>query len=469
MPPMLRALAFALLLPVFPAFAADDALQLLQKMDAGFVEVFDRVAPAVVVIEADKQEAAQSDSTNGDFRFDLRDPSNDDALPQETERSEGSGFIVREDGCIFTNNHVIENAEKIMVRLKDGRRFPAKVLGADDKTDIAVLKIEAKGLPVIEFADSDALRVGQLVCSIGVPFKLDYSFSCGWVSAKGRSRLTTTTYEDYIQTDAFINPGNSGGPLVDVRGRVVGMNTLINGLGSGVAFAIPANMLKNVGGQLMTTGKVVRAWLGVRIQSLDDLDSVKFPHEGVERGVIVQTIEPNTPAFESDLRPADIITKLDDADVTSAQDLQHEILKRKVGDTVKLSVWREGKTMTIPVKTGELPTLPQPAANLTPQIKPAAPRTDLYGLSMQDLDAPLAQSIGSKVPEGALITDVADNSPAEVAGLVKEDVIIEMDHQPVTSSEDAKRLLKRPLPATGLLIFVDRHGQKTFVVLRAGS
>ncbi|MGC3989772.1 MAG: PDZ domain-containing protein [Chthoniobacteraceae bacterium] len=462
-------LALLLLLTSLPAMAADDDAGLLEKIDAGFVRVFDQVAPTVVVIEADKQVSPDTDTPNGDFRFDTRDPSNSDPLPPEAERSEGSGFIVREDGCIFTNNHVIENAQLITVRLKDGRKFPAKVLGADDKTDIAVLKIEAKQLPVVQFADSDALRVGQLVCSIGVPFKLDYSFSCGWVSAKGRSRLTTTTYEDYIQTDSFINPGNSGGPLVNVQGRVVGMNTLINGLGSGVAFAIPANMLQNIGSQLMNTGHVVRAWLGVRVQSLDDNDSLKFPHEGVDRGVIIETIEPNTPAFSSDLRPSDIITHLDGTPLETAQDLQHEILKRKVGDTVKLSVWRDGKRLSIAVKTGELPSQPQPAANLAPERKPSSHRSDGYGLSLQDLTSPLVQQFHNKVTQGAVVNDITANSPAEMAGLQKEDVITEIDHQAVNSAADAQLLLERPMPAQGLLIFLDRHGQKTFVVLATGS
>jgi len=460
-------LALLLLLTTLPVLAADDSAGLLEKIDAGFVHVFDQVAPAVVVIEADKQVSPDEDTTNGDFRFDTRDPSSSDPLPPEAERSEGSGFIVREDGCIFTNNHVIENAQQITVRLKDGRKFPAKVLGADDKTDIAVLKIAAKGLPVVQFADSDALRVGQLVCSIGVPFKLDYSFSCGWVSAKGRSRLTTTTYEDYIQTDSFINPGNSGGPLVNVQGRVVGMNTLINGLGSGVAFAIPANMLQNIGGQLMTTGRVVRAWLGVRVQSLDDNDSLKFPHDGVNQGVIIETIEPNTPAFSSDLRPSDIITQLDGAPLATAQDLQHEILKRKVGDTVNLSVWRDGRTLNIAVKTGELPSQPQLASNLAPDLKSATPRTDGYGLSVQDLSPALGQQFHNHVTQGAVINDIVANSPAETAGLQKEDVITEIDHQTVSNAADAQQFLKRPMPAQGMLIFLDRHGQKTFVVLLA--
>ena len=169
-------------------------------------------------------------------------------LPQQPSRSEGSGFIIRHDGHLLTNLHVVDGAEKLNVRLKDGRIYPAKVVGADDKTDIAVLKIDAEDLVPVKFGDSDTLRVGQLVCAIGAPFNQDYSFTCGWVSGKGRTNLlgptsSTILYEDYIQTDAFINPGNSGGPLFDVDGQVIGMNTLINGIGRGLAFAIPSNML----------------------------------------------------------------------------------------------------------------------------------------------------------------------------------------------------------------------------------
>src|SRR5260221_1975571 len=230
---------------------ASAALSLLKTIDEGFVQVFEKVAPAVVVIEAIK--AADDDDRDGnvlDFFFrngekrgdksDARSEPRTWKLPVPQSRSEGSGFITRPDGFILTNHHVIADAEKLSVRLKDGRTFPAKVVGADDKTDIAVIRIDARDLPTVEWGDSDALRIGQLVCAIGTPFNQDFSFTAGWVSGKGRTNLLgpgspTILYEDYIQTDAFINPGNSGGPLFDVEGRIIWLNTLINGIVRGLA------------------------------------------------------------------------------------------------------------------------------------------------------------------------------------------------------------------------------------------
>jgi S1-C subfamily serine protease len=256
------------------------------------------------------------------------------------------------------------------------------MVAADELTDIAVLKVEATGLTAVELGDSDALRVGQLVCAIGTPFSQDYSFTCGWVSGKGRTNLLsaispTVVYEDYIQTDAFINPGNSGGPLFDVEGKVIGMNTLINGIGRGLAFAIPSNILAEVGSQLIATGHVVRPWLGIRIESLSQNAELRERVVGIDDGVVVDTIEADAPAYRSDLRPGDIITEIDSAKVVSAHDLQKEVLRKRVGQVLQLTVWRNGQTLKIPVATGELPvevakTLPAPP-QITPQITPQLP------------------------------------------------------------------------------------------------
>jgi S1-C subfamily serine protease len=249
----LRFLVPALLLPVFAR--AQDSTALLKKLDEGFAAVFELVAPAVVVIESTKSgEPEQPDSTRS-FDFFLKEPEakrepGDKSwkVPDAPTQSEGSGFIFRPDGHILTNLHVVADAEKIEVRTYDGKRRPAHLVAGDELTDVAVLKVDAEKLPAVTFGDSDSLRVGQLVCAIGTPYNQEYSFTCGWVSGKGRSDLlarssTKALFEDYIQTDAFINPGNSGGPLLDVEGRVIGMNTLINGLGRGLAFAIPSNFL----------------------------------------------------------------------------------------------------------------------------------------------------------------------------------------------------------------------------------
>ena len=368
-----------------PAWAADsspgNALSLLKQIDQGFVQVFEKVAPSVVIVEAVKKNDDNIDADFSRFDFLFRDRDNGES-PKETpkekprsfheNRSEGSGFIIRADGFILTNQHVIADAEKLEVRLKDGRRFPAKLTGVDDNTDIAVIKIEAKELPAAEMGDSDALKVGQLVCAIGAPFNQDYSFTCGWVSGKGRANLLSPgsrsiLYEDYIQTDAFINPGNSGGPLFDVEGRIVGMNTLINGIGRGLAFAIPSAMLVDVSQQLIATGKVRRSFLGVRIETLNGTPNLREQIKGLENGVFVHTIEADAPAYKSDLREGDVITAVDGVPVIAARDLQKEIVHKKIGQTIQLSVWRAGKSLQIPVTTGELP------ASLTRVSAPPAP------------------------------------------------------------------------------------------------
>jgi S1-C subfamily serine protease len=378
----------AVLLLAAPAWAADpapgNALPLLKQIDQGFVQVFEKVAPSVVIVEALKKDDDDGDADFSRFDFLFRDREEADSpkdAPKEKPRllrrprSEGSGFIIRADGFILTNQHVVVDSEKLEVRLKDGRRLPANLIGADEGTDIAVIKIDAKDLPAAEIGDSDALKVGQLVCAIGAPFNQDYSFTCGWVSGKGRSNLLspgarTILYEDYIQTDAFINPGNSGGPLFDVEGRIVGMNTLINGIGRGLAFAIPSAMLVDVSQQLIATGKVRRSCLGVRIETLSDNPSLREQLKGLENGVFVHTIEADAPAYKSDLRTGDVITAVDGVPVIAARDLQKEIVHKKIGQTIQVSVWRAGKALQIPVTTGELP------ASLARVSAPPAPKRD---------------------------------------------------------------------------------------------
>ena len=216
--------------------------------------------------------------------------------------------------------HVVEGADKIQVRLRDGRDFPARVMGTDEKTDIAVIKIDAKDLPVVQMGDSDAVRVGQFAFAIGAPFKLDYTFTYGVVSGKGRNKLLSTgaySISDYLQTDASINPGNSGGPLCDIDGKVIGMNTLINGMNRGLGFAIPINMAKEIGAELIAGHKILRPWLGIRIETLGEDPAIRDLFKGADKGVIVRTIEADAPASRSDLRPFDVITRVDGAPVAS--------------------------------------------------------------------------------------------------------------------------------------------------------
>jgi S1-C subfamily serine protease len=359
------------------------------------------------------------------------------------------------------------------VKLKDGREFPAKVVGTDEKTDIAVIKIDAKDLPVVQMGDSDAVRVGQFAFAIGAPFKLDYTFTYGVISGKGRSKLFTNggySISDYIQTDASINPGNSGGPLCDIDGKVVGMNTLINGLNRGLGFAIPSNLVNDIGQQLVAGKKIARPWLGIRIESVGDNPNTRDLLKGIDKGVVVRTIEADAPANKSDLRPFDVITKVDGTPVTTDTQLQREILKKKIGQAVKLTVWRKGQTIEIPVTTGELPNEIARASNeIAPPEQGRPEDVGKLGLQVQDITKEISERLHLGDARGVIVTDVADNSIAAAQGIEREDVITEVDGKPVTNVGSFREALGKADPKRGVLLYLDRQGSKTFAVLKANA
>ena len=466
-----------------PAFPADEpvaagagALSLLKQIDQGFVQVFEKVAPSVVVIDAVRKTDDEDDSSLTRFERFFQDKSgnggdkgNDRGNDRERlrssheSRSEGSGIIIQSDGYIVTNIHVLAEADKIEVRLKDGRNFTAKLVGTDDMTDIAVIKIDANDLPAAELGDSDALKIGQLVCAIGAPFNQDYSFTCGWVSGKGRSNLLgqtskTILFEDYIQTDASINPGNSGGPLFDVDGKIVGMNTLINGLGRGLSFAIPSAMIRDVSRQLIAEGKVRRSYIGVRVESLAERPAMREHLQVIGSGVYVHTIEADSPAFKSDLRPTDVITHVDGAAILVPTDLPREIMRKKVGQVVQLSVWRAGRTMTIPVTTGEPPaTFTKVATATGPK---AVPNAETLGLKLKGVEGRVT------------VTELAPDGPAAKAGLRVEDVITDVESKAMGSPVAVFEAINAGVAkdgAKGVLLNVERKGKRTFVMLEPGG
>jgi len=459
-----------------PPAAAEQGKDVVHALNNAFAKVFEAVAPSVVIIEVSKKNDGNEGSAFDDLFFqgqpDENNPRRFFKSPQ-TIQSEGSGFIVRQDGYIFTNFHVVEGADKIDVKLKDEREFPAKVVGTDEKTDVAVIKIDAKDLPVVQLGDSDAVRVGQFAFAIGAPFKLDYTFTYGVVSGKGRSKLFATngySISDYLQTDASINPGNSGGPLCDIDGKVIGMNTLINGLNRGLGFAVPINLAKEVGTELIAGHKIVRPWLGIQIQTLGDDPSIRDLFRGADKGVVVRTIEPDAPVYKSELRPFDLITQVDGTPVTTDAQLQREILKKKVGQQLELTVWRKGQSIKIPVKTGELPNEIARASNESaPPNEPREEALGKLGLQVQDLSKEVAERLHLNVQQGVIVTDVADNTIAAEQGLEREDVITEVDGKPVTDVKSFREALNKADPKRGVLLYLDRKGSKTFAVLKAGS
>ena len=462
--------------PTIPAAAAEQGKDVVHALNNAFAKVFEIVAPSVVIIEVSKKSDAAETSAFDDLFFQgPPDENNPRRNPRGFQpiQSEGSGFIVRPDGYIFTNFHVVEGADKIDVKLKDGREFPARVMGTDEKTDIAVIKIDAKDLPVVQLGDSDAVRVGQFAFAIGAPFKLDYTFTYGVVSGKGRSKLLATggySISDYLQTDASINPGNSGGPLCDIDGKVIGMNSLINGLNRGLGFAIPINMAKEIGNELIAGRKIVRAWLGIRIESLGDDPAIRDLFKGLDKGVVVRAIEADAPAYKSDLRPGDVITEVDGTPVSTDSQLQHEILKKRVGQNVQLTVWRKGQTTKIPITTGELPNEIARASNQpTTPGQPKPEDLGKFGLQVQDLTREVAERLRLDVQQGVVVTDVADNSLAAQQDIHREDVITEVDGKPVTNVQSFREALNKADPKRGVLLYLDRKGSKTFAVIKAGS
>src|SRR6476646_5034627 len=462
--------------PTVPPAAAESGKDVVHALNNAFAKVFEIVAPSVVIIEVSKKNDG-NEGFNFDDLFFQGQP--DDNSPRRGPRnlqpiqSEGSGFIVRSDGYILTNFHVVEGADHVDVKLKDGREFSAKVVGTDEKTDIAVIKIDAKDLPVVQLGDSDAVRVGQFAFAIGAPFKLDYTFTYGVVSGKGRSKLFQTggySISDYLQTDASINPGKSGGPLCDIDGKVVGMNTLINGMNRGLGFAIPINMAKDIGGELMAGHKIVRPWLGIRIETLGDDPSIRELFKGIDKGVVVRTIEADAPASKSTLRPFDVITHVDGSAIETDSQLQHEILKKKVGQNVELTVWRKGQAIKVAVKTGEEPEDITRASNQP--VQPSEPKPqDLgkFGLQVQELTKDVAERLHLSSQQGVIVTNVEENSIAGAQGIEREDVITEVDGKPVTSVQSFRDALNKADPKRGVLLYLDRKGSKTFAVLKAGG
>ena len=275
----------------------------LRQLNNSFADVFEKASPGVVVIEAVRSSSVPMTGLPQGLEFFLQFP---DGSPVREQPNVGSGFLFRPDGHLLTNFHVVHGAEKISVRLKDGRKFTARVVGSDERSDLAVLKIEGANLPAMDLGDSDVVRVGEFAFAIGTPMDLPYTFTVGVVSAKGRSLQIGGGYE-FIQTDAAINPGNSGGPLCDIDGRVIGINALISGNNQGLGFSIPINTAKTIAAQLIERGRVSRPWLGIVIAGIEEAAQLQQYFPGLAKGVVVRGIESGAPAESSDLRTGDVI------------------------------------------------------------------------------------------------------------------------------------------------------------------
>jgi serine protease Do len=447
-----------------------DAHAVLRAMEEAFSSVADRVMPAVVNVSTvpKKSPAAGGEETPEQFREFFGNEFYERYFkkrPREDSRATGSGVIVDPNGYVLTNNHVIENAADINIRLSDGRRFPAKLVGRDPKTDLAVLKVDPPApLPAAELGDSDNLRVGQWAIAIGSPFGLDRTVTVGIVSATARTRVGVATYENFIQTDASINPGNSGGPLLNLDGRVIGINTAIVAAGQGIGFSIPINMAKDVMRQLIAGGRVVRGWLGIVIQDVTDELAQSFG-VGEREGVIVADVMKGGPAEAGGLKAGDVITQFAGAPIKEAPELQRRVAGVNPGQPVPVTVIRDGQPAKLTVTIGEMP------ADERVDATAEAP-DEAWGLSLEPLTPDQAQQLDTPRLQGLVITDVAPGSAAERAGLRRGDVILEVSRKPAVDPSGFYRDLAGVKPGDGVALYVHRPGpapQNQFVVLARPS
>jgi serine protease Do len=444
---------------------------LADQLSATFEAAASKVSPSVIPIFAEQVVEVANPFSSPDSPF--RDFFGDDffkryfgTVPQQDQKqtvhSLGSGVIVSQDGYILTNNHVVQGADKLTVLLEKNKKYPAKIVGTDPQTDLAVIKIDGKDLPAATLGDSDGLKIGEWVIAVGNPFQLFHTVTAGIISAQGRSSVGLADYEDFIQTDASINPGNSGGALADLDGKVIGINTAISspsGGNVGIGFAIPINMAKSVMDNLIAHGKVTRGYLGLVPQDIDDNLAAALKLKSTA-GALVGDVVPGGPADKGGVQRGDVITELNGKNIKDSVQLRQLVAQAEPGSTVQLTLLRNGKEITASVKLGERPKdtaagAQQPQQEQEPQLQ------EKLGLSIQNLTPDLAQQLGYEHEQGVLVADVAAGSAGEDAGLRRGDLIQEVNRQAVSSVADFNKVVAKLKSGDSAALLV-RRGQVTF-------
>jgi serine protease Do len=444
----------------------------LPMIPESFTDLAKTCSPAVVNISTVKTISGKSGRVFQHFFGGPQDPQNPqnpfapffhdffNNIPQREfkQNSLGSGFIVDKDGYILTNNHVVADADQIEVKLNDGKAYPAQVMGTDESTDLALIKIKSDhNLPALNLGDSDKLEIGNWVVAIGNPFGLEHTVTAGIVSAKGRV-IGAGPYDDFIQTDASINPGNSGGPLIDLSGEVVGINTAIVAGGAGIGFAIPSNMAKEVISQLKNSGEVTRGWLGVGIQ---DLDQQLKEYYGIEQGVLVTEVFPGDPADKAGIKPNDIIVSINGKQVESSREISRLISGLAVGDTAEIKISRDGKLKSFDVAIAKRKESEMAASDKAQQDH----SEHELGIQVSDITPDMAQRFRLQNAKGVMVVGVQADSQGDKAGFVNGDIIREINHQPVENVSDYRRLISDIKKGEPIQFYIKR-AENGYVVIK---
>jgi serine protease Do len=441
------------------------ALDQLKSMSDGFSAVADAVMPSVVTITSERvvepADAAQSPFNDPFFRHFFDVPRQG---PQR-QHGLGSGVIVRSDGHILTNNHVVSGANELTVILQDGRRMEAKVVGADARTDLAVLKVDASDLPAMPFGDSDKVRIGEWVLAVGSPFSenLHTTITSGIVSGTGRSGMRLNDYEDFIQTDAAINPGNSGGALVNLDGELIGVNSAIAsraGGYDGIGFAIPSNMAMDVMTDLIRDGKVTRGYLGVGIQTLNK-DLAEAMNLDLEEGVVVNSVQDGGPAAKAGVQTQDVIVEFEGTPVKDTEHLRLLVARTKPGSTSDLVVLRSGKREHLKLRIGEYPD-----EDTTPTADSGKNTAPDLGLEVSAVTPDVARELDIDNVAGVVVTEVASGGAAEEAGIQVGDLVRKVNQQKITTPREWSTAVKRTPSGKPVLLQLERGANTFFVALR---
>jgi serine protease Do len=476
--------AAALKLPTESALTHQANSEALALQNA-FTDVASQVGPAVVNISSEWTENVQGFDIYDYFRqfgFPYGQGPQRHPMVQQKQHSLGSGFLVTSNGYIVTNAHVVGKADKVTVTFEDGTTYPAKIIGKDERVDIAVVKIAdgKKTFPYVVLGDSDAIKVGQWAIAIGNPFAFDHTVTTGVISAKGRSvpMGEGQAIQDYIQTDASINPGNSGGPLCDIEGRVIGINSAIysqTGGSVGIGFAVPSNIARKAAEDLVNEGKVVRAGLGAIVQGLTSKMAKSFGLESTE-GALLSGINPGSAAEKAGLKPGDIVLAINSDKVVSSVDLVSKLYLHQPGDTVNLTVLRSGTKSEIPVTLQKLDETAMNKGNNPPGADGEGDenggalqgQSDNLGFAYQDQTAEIqAQLPGA--PKGPVVTNVIQQSPAAQAGLRPGDVILKVGNIAIVSANQLAVVLKKSDMKEGVRLYVWSNGSEHFSFLQTGD